>query len=184
MSITSSEGKEESARNERQPSEVAPGATGINEQVLVRSPAGLGTGAWLDITRRAGGVAGGGAVARGGGREGVAGRFDERSWSVSVVVSKWAAVTFALWILHTYAFRLRDVTTYMGIESAGEGMRENQTLLTGGGRLGAVVGAGGSGRRTLAGAGAGGGKRVDGTSAGVQSDRVAADGSISGFYYG
>src|SRR2546423_2932676 len=34
-----------------------------------------------------------------------------------VVFSKWAAETFALWILHTFAFLLRDVTTYIGIES-------------------------------------------------------------------
>src|SRR3982750_1877202 len=34
-----------------------------------------------------------------------------------VVCPKWAAETFALWILHTYAFQLRDVTTYIGIES-------------------------------------------------------------------
>src|SRR4029077_10798129 len=33
-----------------------------------------------------------------------------------VVFPKWAAVTFALWILHTFAFRLRDLTTYIGIE--------------------------------------------------------------------
>src|SRR5947208_2664577 len=34
-----------------------------------------------------------------------------------VVFPKWAAETFALWILHTFAFLLRDVTTYIGIES-------------------------------------------------------------------
>jgi hypothetical protein len=34
-----------------------------------------------------------------------------------VVLPKWAAETLALWIVHTYAFRLRDVTTYIGIES-------------------------------------------------------------------
>ena len=34
-----------------------------------------------------------------------------------VVFPKWAAETFALWILHTFAFQLRDVTTYVGIES-------------------------------------------------------------------
>src|SRR5438552_11544176 len=34
-----------------------------------------------------------------------------------VVFPLWAAETFALWILHTFAFRLRDVTTYIGIES-------------------------------------------------------------------
>src|ERR1043165_937572 len=34
-----------------------------------------------------------------------------------VVLPKWAAETLALWILHTFAFQLRDVTTYIGIES-------------------------------------------------------------------
>jgi hypothetical protein len=34
-----------------------------------------------------------------------------------VVLPKWAAETLALWILHTFAFHLRDVTTYLGIES-------------------------------------------------------------------
>ncbi len=34
-----------------------------------------------------------------------------------VVFPKWAVEVFALWILHTFAFRLRDVTTYVGIES-------------------------------------------------------------------
>jgi Protein of unknown function (DUF3631) len=34
-----------------------------------------------------------------------------------MIFPKWAAATLALWILHTYAFRLRDVTTYIGIES-------------------------------------------------------------------
>src|SRR5206468_224945 len=34
-----------------------------------------------------------------------------------VVLPKWVAETLALWILHTYAFELRDVTTYLGIES-------------------------------------------------------------------
>ena len=34
-----------------------------------------------------------------------------------VVLPKWALETLALWILHTYAFELRDVTTYLGIES-------------------------------------------------------------------
>ena len=34
-----------------------------------------------------------------------------------VVLPKWAAETLALWILHTCAFHLRDVTTYLGIES-------------------------------------------------------------------
>ena len=34
-----------------------------------------------------------------------------------VVLPKWAAETLALWILHTYAFLLRNVSTYVGIES-------------------------------------------------------------------
>jgi hypothetical protein len=46
-----------------------------------------------------------------------------------VVFSKWAAETIALWILHTYAFRLRDVTTYIGIESP-EKECGKSTLLT------------------------------------------------------
>ena len=34
-----------------------------------------------------------------------------------VVLPEWGAETLALWILHTYAFELRDVATYIGIES-------------------------------------------------------------------
>jgi len=34
-----------------------------------------------------------------------------------VILPRWAAETLALWIVHTYAFHLRDVTTYIGIES-------------------------------------------------------------------
>src|ERR1051326_1167730 len=34
-----------------------------------------------------------------------------------VVLPKWGAETLALWILHTYVFELRDVSTYLGIES-------------------------------------------------------------------
>src|ERR1051326_6181815 len=34
-----------------------------------------------------------------------------------VVLPGFAAETLALWILHTYAFELRDVSTYLGIES-------------------------------------------------------------------
>src|SRR5437763_2936852 len=34
-----------------------------------------------------------------------------------VVLPKWAAETLALWILHTYAFDLRNISTYIGIES-------------------------------------------------------------------
>jgi putative DNA primase/helicase len=34
-----------------------------------------------------------------------------------VVLPKWAGETLALWVLHTYAFHLRDVSTYIGLES-------------------------------------------------------------------
>ena len=34
-----------------------------------------------------------------------------------VFLPQWAPETLALWILHTYAFQLRDVTTYIGVES-------------------------------------------------------------------
>src|SRR6266496_3055261 len=34
-----------------------------------------------------------------------------------VILPEWAAETLALWILHTFAFEFRDVTTYVGIES-------------------------------------------------------------------
>ena len=34
-----------------------------------------------------------------------------------VVLPKFGAETLALWVLHTYAFELRDVSTYIGIES-------------------------------------------------------------------
>ena len=34
-----------------------------------------------------------------------------------VVLPKWAAETLALWTVHTYAFELRDVSTYIGLES-------------------------------------------------------------------
>ena len=34
-----------------------------------------------------------------------------------VVLPGWAADTLALWCLHTYAFELRDVGTYIGVES-------------------------------------------------------------------
>src|SRR5207249_4504427 len=46
-----------------------------------------------------------------------------------LVLPKWAAETLALWILHTYAFQLRDVTTYIGIESP-EKRCGKTTLLT------------------------------------------------------
>ena len=34
-----------------------------------------------------------------------------------VVLPKWAAETLALWTVHTYAFELREVSTYIGLES-------------------------------------------------------------------
>jgi hypothetical protein len=34
-----------------------------------------------------------------------------------VQLPRWAPETLALWVLHTYAFELRDVTAYLGIES-------------------------------------------------------------------
>jgi putative DNA primase/helicase len=34
-----------------------------------------------------------------------------------VVLMRYASETLALWVLHTYGFRLRDVTTYIGVES-------------------------------------------------------------------
>src|SRR5258708_305920 len=34
-----------------------------------------------------------------------------------VVLPKWAAETLALFVVHTYAHELREVTTYLGIES-------------------------------------------------------------------
>src|SRR5205809_4922989 len=34
-----------------------------------------------------------------------------------VVLPPWAAETAALWVLHTYAFPLRDVSAYLGVES-------------------------------------------------------------------
>src|SRR5207244_5678936 len=34
-----------------------------------------------------------------------------------VVLPKWGAETLALWTLHTYAFELREVSTYVGIEA-------------------------------------------------------------------
>src|SRR5438128_1639671 len=44
---------------------------------------------------------------------------DQIVWTLKlfVVLPKWAAETLALWILHTYAFQLRDVTAYIGLES-------------------------------------------------------------------
>jgi hypothetical protein len=46
-----------------------------------------------------------------------------------VVLPKWAAETLALFTLHTYAYELRDVTTYVGIESP-EKRCGKTTLLT------------------------------------------------------
>jgi hypothetical protein len=40
-----------------------------------------------------------------------------RMLELFVVLPKWAAETLALWILHTYAFHLSEVTPYIGIES-------------------------------------------------------------------
>jgi hypothetical protein len=34
-----------------------------------------------------------------------------------VVLPQWGAETLALWALHTYAYQLRDITTYIGLES-------------------------------------------------------------------
>ena len=34
-----------------------------------------------------------------------------------VVLPKWAGVTVPPWIVHTYAFELRRISTYLGIES-------------------------------------------------------------------
>src|SRR5215472_8339575 len=34
-----------------------------------------------------------------------------------VVLPKWAIEAVVLWVVHTYAFELREVTTYLGIES-------------------------------------------------------------------
>jgi len=46
-----------------------------------------------------------------------------------VVLPRWAQETLALWVLHTYAFELRDVTAYLGIESP-EKRCGKTTLLT------------------------------------------------------
>src|SRR5439155_8997437 len=52
-----------------------------------------------------------------------------RILSLFVVLPKHAPEALALWILHTYAFHLRDVTTYIGIESP-EKRCGKTTLLT------------------------------------------------------
>jgi len=46
-----------------------------------------------------------------------------------VVLPKWAEENLALWVLHTYAFHLRDVTSYIGVESP-EKRCGKTTLLT------------------------------------------------------
>src|ERR1044071_3491465 len=46
-----------------------------------------------------------------------------------VILPKWAPETLALWTLHTYAFQLRDVSTYIGLESP-EKRCGKTTLLT------------------------------------------------------
>lgn len=46
-----------------------------------------------------------------------------------VVLPKWSAETLALWTVHTYAFELRDVSTYLGLESP-EKRCGKTTLLT------------------------------------------------------
>jgi hypothetical protein len=46
-----------------------------------------------------------------------------------VRLPKWAAETLALWVLHTYAFQLRQVATYIGIESPAKRCGKT-TLLT------------------------------------------------------
>jgi len=46
-----------------------------------------------------------------------------------LVLPKWGAETLALWTLHSYAFQLRNVSTYLGIESP-EKQCGKTTLLT------------------------------------------------------
>jgi hypothetical protein len=45
-----------------------------------------------------------------------------------VVLPPHAAQALALWILHTYAFDLRDISTYIGIESPGKGCGKTTLL--------------------------------------------------------
>src|SRR6266704_375112 len=52
-----------------------------------------------------------------------------RTLQLFIFLPKYAAETLALWILHTYAFQLRDVSTYIGIESP-EKRCGKTTLLT------------------------------------------------------
>src|SRR6478609_4726452 len=44
-----------------------------------------------------------------------------REISRFVVLPKWAAEMLALWIVHTYAFELREISTYVAIESPEKG---------------------------------------------------------------
>jgi hypothetical protein len=53
----------------------------------------------------------------------------ERVLKRFVVLPKWRAESLALWVLHTYAFGLRDVSAYEGIESP-EKRSGKTTLLT------------------------------------------------------
>ena len=47
-----------------------------------------------------------------------------RAWLVRfVVLPKWVAETVVLWIVHTYVFELRNVATYLGLESPAKGSR-------------------------------------------------------------
>src|SRR2546421_2687872 len=46
-----------------------------------------------------------------------------------VILPKWGGEILALWNVHTYAFKLRDVSTYIGIESP-EKQCGKTTLLT------------------------------------------------------
>src|SRR5579859_1868589 len=52
-----------------------------------------------------------------------------RELSRFVVFPKWAAETFALWIVHTFAFELRNICTYIAVESP-EKECGKSTLLT------------------------------------------------------
>jgi hypothetical protein len=53
----------------------------------------------------------------------------KRVFTRFVVLPQWAAETLALWTVHTYAFQLRDVSTYVGLESP-EKRCGKTTLLT------------------------------------------------------
>src|SRR5258707_14373486 len=52
-----------------------------------------------------------------------------RELSRFLIFPKWAAETFALWIVHTFAFQLRDICTYIAVESP-EKECGKSTLLT------------------------------------------------------